>query len=702
MESENSTPNRNSHTDIRGNINTGGGDFVARDKIIQQHLDPDALRDQRNLAALRKTVSRFWIDGVLKHSLYNEVLIRLGLDARPQAVDNRPWKLALQQSGQPDAVIADDIQVVEIFDKMGQQLLILGEPGSGKTTTLLTLADALLARADADMMLPTPVLFNLSSWTETYPQLEEWLSEELNTRYQIPQKVAKQWVKDDELLLLLDGLDEVSEANRAACVIAINAFRQKHVVGLAVCSRTTEYGTLAKRLKLAAAVVVRPLTLEQIEAYVVQSGEPAAALSRALAESSELRELAQTPLMLSVMMLAYHNQVTNDDMIDVSRRSERQTLLDRYIRRMFEHRELVYLYAPQQSIKWLRWLAGQMVDRNQSQFLIERLQPDWLAQQSDINLYLLSSGLIFALIVALSAGLIVGLGSGSSGGLIFALLAGLSAGLIVGLIFGVSGGLSSGLNRNIQIHETQGVFLEDAQEDVLSFGLLGGPNINIQAHEAIKFSWKNGLRIGLVGGLIGGLIGGLSVGLSGELIDGPIFTLIDELIIELGGGLLFGLIGGLIFALIGGLSGGLIFALIGRLSGHKKSVETKLKVRANQGIWQSLENGLILGLLGGLSGGLSGGLLGGLSGGLIFALIGGLGGGLSGGLNSCIKHWLLRSLLYREGRMPWNYARFLNYAAARLFLRKVGSNYVFIHRLVLEHFADLTDEDIQRITAGLD
>ena len=263
MTAENSTPNHNPQTHIHGDIKTGGGlvntgtirtnsgDFVVRDKvIIQQHLDPADLRNQHNHKALRQAVRRFWIDGVLKHSLYNEVLIRLGLDARPQAVDNRPWKLALHQHGQPDRAIADDIQIGEIFDKMGQQLLILGEPGSGKTTTLLTLADALLARADADMTLPTPVLFNLASWAEKQPQLEEWLSEELNTRYQIPQKIAKQWINDDELLLLLDGLDEVSEANRAACVTAINAFRQKHVVGLAVCSRTTEYGTLARQLRL--------------------------------------------------------------------------------------------------------------------------------------------------------------------------------------------------------------------------------------------------------------------------------------------------------------------------------------------------------------------------------------------------------------------------------------------------------------------
>ena len=38
---------------------------------------------------------------------------------------------------------------------------------------------------------------------------------------------------------------------------------------------------------------------------------------------------------------------------------------------------------------------------------------------------------------------------------------------------------------------------------------------------------------------------------------------------------------------------------------------------------------------------------------------------------------------------PCNYDRFLNYAAERIFLRKVGGGYIFIHHLLLEHFARL-------------
>lgn len=56
------------------------------------------------------------------------------------------------------------------------------------------------------------------------------------------------------------------------------------------------------------------------------------------------------------------------------------------------------------------------------------------------------------------------------------------------------------------------------------------------------------------------------------------------------------------------------------------------------------------------------------------------GGATSTWLNS--DSWKLR-------RMPWDYARFLDYAAGRLFLHKVGGGYIFIHRLLQFYFTAL-------------
>jgi hypothetical protein len=82
-----------------------------------------------------------------------------------------------------------------------------------------------------------------------------------------------------------------------------------------------------------------------------------------------------------------------------------------------------------------------------------------------------------------------------------------------------------------------------------------------------------------------------------------------------------------------------------------------------------------------------------LSGELIIVLSRGLSAGLLFGLLrggwACLRHYVLRFLLWRAGAMPWNYSRFLDYAAEHILLRKVGGGYIFVHRLLLEYFASL-------------
>ncbi len=63
-----------------------------------------------------------------------------------------------------------------------------------------------------------------------------------------------------------------------------------------------------------------------------------------------------------------------------------------------------------------------------------------------------------------------------------------------------------------------------------------------------------------------------------------------------------------------------------------------------------------------------------------------------GGLDA-IEHGLIRLIIARRGHAPLNYALFLDYAADELnFLQKVGGSYVFIHRYLLEHFAEIAVE----------
>ncbi len=57
-----------------------------------------------------------------------------------------------------------------------------------------------------------------------------------------------------------------------------------------------------------------------------------------------------------------------------------------------------------------------------------------------------------------------------------------------------------------------------------------------------------------------------------------------------------------------------------------------------------------------------------------------------------IKHIVLRLILSLKGDIPWNLAHFLDYAAERALLRKIGGGYIFIHWTLLEYFSLLYEE----------
>ena len=84
---------------------------------------------------------------------------------------------------------------------------------------------------------------------------------------------------------------------------------------------------------------------------------------------------------------------------------------------------------------------------------------------------------------------------------------------------------------------------------------------------------------------------------------------------------------------------------------------------------------------------------------LVFAFASCLVIALQIGWLACLRHYLLRWLLWFDGSIPWNYVRFLDYAVERLLLRKAGGGYIFMHRLLLDYLASLDTSLIGKETS---
>jgi hypothetical protein len=249
----------------------------------------------------------------------------------------------------------------------------------------------------------------------------------------------------------LDGLDEVETSLQPDCVAAINAFiGEFNPSGLLVCCRLNEYRWLPKRLKLNGAIRLEPLSEEKVDEYLASGGSKLAGLREAVTTDPVLKELAQTPLMLSIMSLASQGAAGADlcGQKGDSLEKRRKRIFGIYVEQMFQRKRQSSLAFPKEkSIGWLAWLAERMRERSQSVFLVEELQPSWLLSRGgygwtvgplathlfagELSTYKTALALGPPLIYCLIGGLIGGLSRHLAGGLIVGLIGGLFAGLIV-------------------------------------------------------------------------------------------------------------------------------------------------------------------------------------------------------------------------------------------------------------------------------
>ncbi len=363
---------------------------------------------------------------MLAQSLQGAVQVELGLASRPAAVQNAA-SLSFRLPDQPEQPLPAHTSISEAYELAQQEMLILGEPGAGKSTLLLELALHLVVLAEQDTTQTLPVLLPLSSWATNRRPLHEWLVEQFAPLYDVPRSLSQQWLQTKQLLPLLDGLDEMEASARAACVAAINTYHRERLQSLVVCSRTNEYEAAATRERLAlhAAVVVQPLSREQVDTHLTSVGKPLAALRAALRKNTVLRELATTPLMLQVLLFTYHG--TKVRKLSHREAQLREQIWADYVERMVSRKGDVKRYLLHVTITWLGWLARQTHQRNQTIFSLEQLQPDWLPKSRRL-LYHWSVGLFFGLFCGLPFGLVVGLGSGQLFGLLFGLVSGCSSG----------------------------------------------------------------------------------------------------------------------------------------------------------------------------------------------------------------------------------------------------------------------------------
>ena len=335
----------------------------------------------------------------LSASIHNARFLDLGIEDNPSAI-RPPWGYHNPETHQLYESITD------AFNGSQRRLLLLGQPGSGKTTTLLHLAKLLIEEAENNSDAPVPFVLNLSTFrfgragstkllinlsnankvnsigddaSNCDVQIDEWLALQLSTFPGLSSGMAREWIHEGRVAILLDGLDEFNDERRGDLALLLNrTFLSNYpYLVVVICSRTNEYQFLKSseetRLQLRGCVQLQPLNDEQVSSYL--EAAHAQVLLNSLPGDAALRELAQTPLTLSMLVLAY-GDLRPGEMPSARNLSERRHLLfESYVARMLQRQArrkqnvpfddsrandvalANYQYNPQMLNRWLGWLA---------------------------------------------------------------------------------------------------------------------------------------------------------------------------------------------------------------------------------------------------------------------------------------------------------------------------------------------------------
>jgi hypothetical protein len=354
-----------------------------------------------------------------------------------------PLRCRFRRGASAEALDCDDF--VNGFVDAPSRVVVVGEAGAGKTGLCLLLTLEVLSRP---WEARVPVLLNIASWNPA-DNLEGWLLDRLlelypflGNRSRYGAGAAAEILNRDRVLVLLDGLDEMAPAHRAAALRAIDS----DLGGsrpLVLTSRGEAFAAANESGVVSDADVVEilPLDSAEIRDYLV-AVTPQAAIAKwepvlgTLAEPSGgvVGQALRTPLMLSLARSVYGEPGTEPgDLVRAASADDVETaLLDCFPKQAFSTRPPSPLrklarrppeWDPDRAERWLAFLAQRY--QEVAWWNLWRIVPRWV--------FVLRGVLVGGVLAALM------------GWLLFGLFGEPVLGVRLGAAVGVVGGVALGL-----------------------------------------------------------------------------------------------------------------------------------------------------------------------------------------------------------------------------------------------------------------
>jgi hypothetical protein len=221
----------------------------------------------------------------------------------------------------PDDLAGEGGELVDVLARVPTgRLVVLGEPGAGKTMLMVRLVLDLLAQRAAGG--PVPFLVSIASWNPEKQDLRSWLGAQLRIDHPTlaiptPEGLTRPTQADALLasgliLPVLDGLDEIPENVRGLAISRINDVLRPGEQLVGTC-RSKDYrdairpeGGAEVTLRAAAAVRLRPLEADDVCDYLCDDAAGPIARARwepvlaGLGTEAPAGQALRTPLMVGL------------------------------------------------------------------------------------------------------------------------------------------------------------------------------------------------------------------------------------------------------------------------------------------------------------------------------------------------------------------------------------------------------------------
>lgn len=202
-----------------------------------------------------------------------------------------------------------------------QYLSIIGAPGAGKTTLLRKIGlEALKSKNETEFQYAClPIWIDLKKITEETIDFQDYIAKELAS-FDFPEstKITENGLKKGRFLILFDGLDEVSSGDRHQVLNKIETFVEHYEKNRYVIScRAAAYRCPSPSFR---EITLAGNSQTQIKNFIYNwfssdeenNSEAAEKCWKSLrkADNVAVRELAQTPLLLTFLCLVYSRSLT--------------------------------------------------------------------------------------------------------------------------------------------------------------------------------------------------------------------------------------------------------------------------------------------------------------------------------------------------------------------------------------------------------